>query len=819
MSSELVFEYNNNDQKDNKKLLNLIDKAHNILYNAENISGENALNDIMNFLFLKMLEPIISDKEEEGKIDIFNKKYYKELNYDNSELDQIFKYFKIDNLLKCDLKELRNINETQDAIRQIGEILVIHPITKMIYTENNFIKTKKATTIQNLLDVIKNIDLNEFKDNEDIIGDIYEHFINGYAKKGSMLGQFFTPRKLMKLILNYKKKHIEELINNSNESFKIYDSCMGTGGWIISGYNMFKSDKILLSGGEVEPRTFQFGLMNLISTLHKFPHDVQCESSLTHVNDKKHNLILTNPPFKTSFPFKQLEVNFKEDKYNKIKLDDIYILNKNNPQVQFLELNLYKLENNGMCIIVLPYGELFFSSSYKKPREHFMNKCNITDIILMPSGIFTHTCVKTCVLIFQNNGKTKEIKFSESNQECTQIKLLKNVNVNEIKKNKNISWYINDYIEHKISQVNENIEVIEFGQIFDLIEGTIQSSKVEEEENGITLVTGAITYKKIQKIHNIKIINGNNLFVSTNGNGDKIPIKFFNGECYYSCLMSLCKIKDNFIDKINIKYIYYYLLNKKEYIEENYQKGSTNKTLDIDNFNIMKIPIPSIEKQNKIVEQLDFIEKNIIDTQNVILQYNQLNELYLNNQKIFDNMNKKLGEISVINPDNMKTGQYTEINYIDIASVKGGQILELQKLTNDFPSRAKRIVKKGDILYSSVRPNLKGYVYISDEINNCIASTGFAQIRVKESNIILSKYLYYVLTTELITKELVSKAKGAQYPAVSFDDFENLDIPIPSIEIQNKIVEYCDHNNNLIIKLNKVIDSNKLLMKDIITNL
>jgi hypothetical protein len=92
MSLDIVFEYNNTDQKDNKKLLSLIDKAHNILYNAENISGENALNDIMNFLFLKMLEPIISDKEESGKIDIFNKKYYKDL-YDNKTLDSIFKYF------------------------------------------------------------------------------------------------------------------------------------------------------------------------------------------------------------------------------------------------------------------------------------------------------------------------------------------------------------------------------------------------------------------------------------------------------------------------------------------------------------------------------------------------------------------------------------------------------------------------------------------------------------------------------------------------------------------------------------------------------
>ena len=153
---------------------------------------------------------------------------------------------------------------------------------------------------------------------------------------------------------------------------------------------------------------------------------------------------------------------------------------------------------------------------------------------------------------------------------------------------------------------------------------------------------------------------------------------------------------------------------------------------------------------------------------------------------------KTLGEVCSINPENMKSGQYTEINYIDIASVKGGQILELQKLTNDFPSRAKRIVKKGDILYSSVRPNLKGYVYISNDIQNGIASTGFADIRVKEPNTILSKYLYYIMTSDYISDDLISKAKGALYPAVSFDDFETIKIPIPSLERQQEIVKYLD---------------------------
>ena len=51
-----------------KNILKMIDKAHNLLYSYKNIEGEDALNDIMNLLFLKSIQPIISDKDDDGKI-------------------------------------------------------------------------------------------------------------------------------------------------------------------------------------------------------------------------------------------------------------------------------------------------------------------------------------------------------------------------------------------------------------------------------------------------------------------------------------------------------------------------------------------------------------------------------------------------------------------------------------------------------------------------------------------------------------------------------------------------------------------------------
>ncbi len=75
------------------------------------------------------------------------------------------------------------------------------------------------------------------------------------------------------------------------------------------------------------------------------------------------------------------------------------------------------------------------------------------------------------------------------------------------------------------------------------------------------------------------------------------------------------------------------------------------------------------------------------------------------------------------------------------------------------------------------------------------------------------------MTSEYITDELISKAKGAQYPTVSFDDFETLKIPIPSFERQKEIVDYCEFNDTLIKQLEKEIENNKKQAEKCITSI
>jgi type I restriction-modification system DNA methylase subunit len=770
--NDILIELKKDDDKvkseSKKYILKMIDKGHNYLYNSENIEGEDALNDIMNFLFIKSIQPIISDKEEDGKIDLLNKKYYKDL-YEDEQLIEILSYFTDLKLLAIQpLDAIRKMSESNDIIRQMGEILKTHPITGQIFTENNFIKAKKAPTIQGLLnEVIIPLNIKEIDQNEDVIGEIYEHIINGYVKKGSKLGQFFTPRKLMKLIFNYKEDRINEIIQkiDKKDKIKFYDSCMGTGGWLVTGYNLFKekyADRLLLSGGEVKSTTFQYGLMNLILTLKKFPHDVKCESSLTHINNNKHHFVLTNPPFQTDKKFDKIKENFNSDDYtkkNKIKLDDIYELKDNNPPIQFLELDKYKLEDNGLCLIILPYGELFFGSSNKSIREYFMKETKITDIILFEGGTFTHTGIKTCALIFENNKKgTESINFIEANKDCNILIKKTTVTIDDIKKEPNCSWYLRDYLKDEyienLSSKLTNFEWIEFREIFTLEKGKLQSSKVEEDEDGITFVTGAKdqNFKKIKK-NELSYINGENIFISSNGNGNKRPIKYFIGECNYSDLMSLMILSDKYKTKINKKYVYYFLKSLQEHIEESYQKGACNKSLDIKNFNRMKIPILPLEEQNKIIEFNDIMLNQIKllnmmknDTEILLLS---LLELFIkteteNNNIIIKNMND-ICDIKIGGTPSRNNSEYWEDGnnlWVSISELNNNIINDTNEKITDLGVQKSnvKLVKKGSILLS-FKLSIGKLALAGCDLytNEAIASINSI---IKE---IPNKYLYYCL--------------------------------------------------------------------------
>jgi type I restriction enzyme, S subunit len=131
----------------------------------------------------------------------------------------------------------------------------------------------------------------------------------------------------------------------------------------------------------------------------------------------------------------------------------------------------------------------------------------------------------------------------------------------------------------------------------------------------------------------------------------------------------------------------------------------------------------------------------------------------------------RLGDVVDINVSNIRKGHEPAlINYIDIASVSPGKVDKVDAMEfANAPGRARRIVKHGDIIWSTVRPNRRSYSMILDPQENLIVSTGFAVISGKQ---VPYTYLYYTVTTDDFVGYLTNRATGAAYPAVNAEDFQ-----------------------------------------------
>ena len=151
-----------------------------------------------------------------------------------------------------------------------------------------------------------------------------------------------------------------------------------------------------------------------------------------------------------------------------------------------------------------------------------------------------------------------------------------------------------------------------------------------------------------------------------------------------------------------------------------------------------------------------------------------------------------LGECAAINPDAYSPKEaWPFINYLDTGSVTENLVADIQRLTpgeDKIPARARRKVRQGDIVYSTVRPNQKHYGIIKDIPDNFLVSTGFAVIRAKQG-VADTGFIYYFLTQAHIVEHLhiIAEESMTAYPAIRPSDIERLEIPLPPLPAQRAI--------------------------------
>jgi len=150
------------------------------------------------------------------------------------------------------------------------------------------------------------------------------------------------------------------------------------------------------------------------------------------------------------------------------------------------------------------------------------------------------------------------------------------------------------------------------------------------------------------------------------------------------------------------------------------------------------------------------------------------------------------------------------IKYIDIGSVDStGKISQVEEFTfKNSPSRARRRVKQGNTIVSTVRTYLKAIAYIDQNEPRLIASTGFAVLEALK-NTLCSRYLYYWMRSDFVVDEVCARSVGVSYPATNASEIGAIPVPILPIEKQQSIARFLDRKtaaiDTLIAKKQRLI--------------
>lgn len=147
-----------------------------------------------------------------------------------------------------------------------------------------------------------------------------------------------------------------------------------------------------------------------------------------------------------------------------------------------------------------------------------------------------------------------------------------------------------------------------------------------------------------------------------------------------------------------------------------------------------------------------------------------------------------------------------EFAYIDLSSVSS-ETKSIQRDTrirgNEAPSRARQLLEGGDILVSTVRPNLNAVAQVPPRLDGATGSTGFTVLRPTEH--LDARFLYHWVQSRPFVTEMVRRATGASYPAVSDKIVKASRVPLPPLEEQRRVAAILDQADMLRAKRRQVL--------------
>ena len=774
-------------QYDRKELIRIFDEANNMLRGEGLRAGIERFGEFANILFLKLISESEQAKKERGEPTKFD--------------------------MAC----------SWDAIKGIPASTRIEYINKTVYNKLNALyetdiftplQIKDTGILKDIMDKLDPLMLTDV--DSDVKGDAFEYFLKASTSTKNDLGEYFTPRHIVKTMVRLVNHQIGE---------KIYDPFCGTGGFLIESFrhiynNMARTEANLKTlrektvyGHEIT-NTARITKMNMIlagdghsniEMKDSLANPIDGTSTYTDENGVVHHngfdIVLANMPYS-----------------QKTKHGNLYDLPSTNGDsicVQHCMKAINSTSENGRMALVVPEGFLF-RKDLTKTREYLLENCQLQSIISLPQGVFLpYTGVKTDIIYatkvnqkikaserrkdfwyfdVKSDGYTldnhrrkldtpsdlskyEEYRKFDKDQIENMLKVgFEIIPLDKVHKNSNI-FVGSRYREQKA--IISNYEIVTIGDVATLVSGygfpmalqgqvgTIPFYKVGDMNS----VGNEIEMHDSRNYVSIEVAQEQKWITSPKGTVifPKIGAAIATNK---KRILSEPAMFDNNVmgiicsERIMPRFMWY-VLNSIDI--SNWATRANPPSISKDIVLEQRIPLPPLEAQQQIVSELDGYQQIIAGARVVVSNYNPVistNEMW---------KTVTVGDLFEVVTDTVNPANETgTVDYVGLENIESGTGKIIGKLECDINTikSTKRVFKNTDILFGKLRPALNKVAFPN---KNGICSTDIIILRSKSKDT-LPEFYSILLRDSEFNKQVLNGVSGGQLPRVDISYLLSLPI-------------------------------------------
>lgn len=667
------------------------------------------------------------------------------------------------------------------------------------------------------------------------LGNAYEYLLSIMSSQGDA-GQFRTPRHIIDFIVD---------IVNPTKDDKVLDPACGTGGFLVSSYKHIlgqhdgkddpkKKEKPLtpderkklmtnFEGYDIDPTMARIAQVNMYLHQFKKPKIFQYDtlSSDERWGDK-FDVILANPPFMSP--------------KGGIKPHSKFSIQSSRSEVLFVDYIMNHLRPKGRAGIIVPEGIIFQSGTAHKQLRKNLVEDGLYAVVSLPSGVFApYSGVKTSILLFDNElaKASQEMLFVKIEQDGFDLGATKRpISKNDLPVALDIlnKWRMGEKVENKLAvyvgkaKIAENGDynlsgdryrvatdysgakwpMVELGEVTDILKGSAITKK-DTKEGNVPVVAGG---QWPAYHHNESNRDGNVVTVSASGayagfvNYFDIPI--FASDC------STIQSKD--LTKVSTRYLYSVLKAKQDDIYA-FQQGGGQPHVYPKDLKTIKIPLPPLEIQEQVVEQIDGYQKIIDGVRLAASAWKPRIEIDPEWEKV------KVKDIASLEYGIGEAAKDSgELRYVRITDIDETGTLkdDDKKYISETAESRKYILQKSDVLVARTGATYGKTLYFDSDERSAFA--GFL-IRFDFKDIVLPKFFWCFAQSEDYWNQARSLMTGGGQPQFNANTVNQIEIPLPPLEIQKQIVEKIEFERGKIEGAKELIPLYEQRIKDTIAKL